>query len=104
METAPGFNLTSAGGYLCEIVSAVLGIAGTYLMSRRYAPNFLRSLLYAAFWPFLCLIGKGQRARKFFTARAEINKDNPESAGDMALGLNLLFLAFLLQLAALVIK
>lgn len=104
METAPGFNLISTGSFLCELVSAVLGVAGTYKMSRRYAPVFWRSMGYAAGWPFLCLFGQGQRARDFFKARAEIHKDNPESAGDMALGLNLLFLAFLLQLAALAIK
>jgi hypothetical protein len=87
--------------FVLNFGSAVLGIIGTCLMSRRYAPQLLRSMLYAGAWPFLYLLGQGQRARKFFEVRARINWDLPESAVDMALGLNLLFWAFFLQLVAL---
>lgn len=83
---------------------ALLGILGTCLMSRRYAPQLVRSMLYAVAWPLLCLLGKGQRARRFFEARARINWDVPESAADMALGLNLLFWAFFPQLVALLFE
>lgn len=85
-----------------SFTSAVLGILGTGLMARRYVPQIPRSMLYAAAWPLLCLLGQGQRSRAFFKARASVNWDLPESAADMALGLNLLIWAFFLQLVALV--
>ncbi len=91
-------------GFVLNFASAVLGILGTCLMSRRYAPQILRGMLYAGSWPFLCLVGQGRRARRFFEVRARINWDVPESAADMALGLNLLFWAFFLQLVALLVK
>lgn len=89
--------------FLIDFASAVLGMLGTWQMSRRYAPQFVRTMVFALAWPFLCLLGRKRRrvARAFFEARASINWDLPESAGDMALGLNLLCLAFILQLLAL---
>jgi hypothetical protein len=88
----------------CEIASAIFGIIGTGLMSRRFCPQLGRSVFYALTWPFLIVIGKGQRARDFFAARASINWNNPDSPADMTLGLNLLFWAFLLQLISLLWK
>ena len=87
-------------GIVLEFVSAVFGILGTCLMSRRYAPQLLRSMLYAAVWPFLVAVGQGKRWRSFLAAKASVNWDVPDSAEDMALGLNLLFWAFFLQLLA----
>ena len=106
METPVAWFLTWSPsiGFIVDFASAVLGILGTCLMSRRYAPQLLRSMLYAGAWPFLCLVGQARRARRFFEARATINWDVPESAADMALGLNLLFWAFFLQLVALLVE
>jgi hypothetical protein len=94
----------AAMGLGCEYASAVLGILGTALMSRRFAPQVLRSLVYAASWPILWVFGHGQRARRFFIAKAKINWDNPDSPADMTLGLNLLFWAFFVQLLSLFLK
>lgn len=105
METSPHhlswFTITA---FALELISALLGIVGAALMSRRFAPHFFRSMLYAAAWPLLCLFGEGRRARAFFEAKAKINWNVPESAADMALGLNLLFWVFFLQLLALLLK
>lgn len=86
--------LRSAAG----VVSAVLGIGGTCLMTRRYARGFWLALLFALVWPLLCLLGRGRQPQRFFEALGKINADVPPSARDMALGLNLLFWAFFLQL------
>ena len=88
----------------CEYASAIFGILGTVLMSRRYGRQIGRSILYAATWPFLLLIGRGRQAREFFIARVRLNWDNPDSPADMTLGLNLLFWAFFLQFASLLLK
>jgi hypothetical protein len=91
-------------GHGCEYASAILGILGTMLMSRRFAPQVVRSLVYAASWPFLWIVGRGQHARDFFIARARINWDNADSPADMTLGLNLLVWAFFIQLVSLILK
>jgi len=83
-----------------EVASAVFGLLGTWLMSRRYAKEFGRSLAYALITPILFLIGRGDRARSFMKEKIKGNRDLPDSAGEMALGLNLLFWAFFLQLVA----
>lgn len=98
MTTFLAWQLNAGTGL--EFASAILGILGTCLMSRRYAPNLLRSMLYALAWPLLAVVGKGRLFRDFLAARASINWDVPDSAEDMALGLNLLFWAFFFQLLA----
>jgi len=87
-------------GFATDCASAVAGMFGTWLMSRRYAPRFWRGLLFAVFSPFLFLRGKGPRVRKFYETSVRVNDNVPESPADMALGLNLLFWAFFLQLLA----
>jgi len=84
-----------------EFASAIFGILGTALMSRRFAPQIFRSMLYAASWPILLVLGQGRRARDFFIAKAKISWDVPDSPADMTLGLNLLFWAFFLQFISL---
>jgi hypothetical protein len=91
-------------GHGCEYASAIFGILGTALMSRRYCPQLGRGILYALTWPLLLVIGKGRRAREFFAARASVRWDIPDSPADMTLGLNLLFWAFFLQLVSLFLK
>jgi hypothetical protein len=87
-----------------EYASAIFGILGTALMSRRCAPQIFRSMLYAASWPVLFILGQGRRARDFFIARARISWDVPDSPADMTLGLNLLLWAFFLQFISLFLK
>jgi len=72
-------------------------------MSRRYAPQLLRTLLYALGSPLLILFGQLGRVRDFFKAKANINLNVPEVVADMTLGLNLLVWAFFLQLVSLFI-
>ncbi len=86
---------------IVELASVLFGMLGTWRMSRRYAQELWRSLLYAATWPFLSLFGQGKRVERFFEAKASVNRDVPDSVGDMVLGLNLLFWAFFLQMVAL---
>lgn len=84
--------------FFLEVASAVFGLLGTWLMSRRYAKQFGRSVLFALIAPLLILLGQGTRVRDFFKDKATANQDLPESITDMVLGLNLLFWAFFLQL------
>ncbi len=87
-----------------EAASAVFGMLGTWLMARRYADPLLRSLLYAVVWPVLIIAGKADRIRQFIQAKVNANRDVPDSIADMVIGLNLLFLAFLLQFIALLME
>ncbi len=84
--------------FLVDTASAIFGLTGTWLMSRRYAEQFFRGVVFAFIVPVLYVFGRGDRVRQFVEAKVMGNKDIPDSAGEMALGLSLLFLAFLLQL------
>ena len=97
-----GFEPTTASTIklVMEAASAVFGMLGTWLMARRYADPLWRSLLYAAVWPVLVVAGKADRIRQFIQAKVNANRDVPDSIADMVMGLNLLFLAFLLQFIA----
>jgi hypothetical protein len=86
-----------------NMASSIFGITGSWLMSRRYAQQFGRSILFACIAPFLYAFGRGDRVRRFIEAKVSGNKDIPDSASEMALGLALLFLAFLLQLGSTVV-
>src|SRR5271170_4982939 len=81
-----------------DALSAILGMVGTYFMAKRYASGFLWGLLFAIVGTFLYLVGRGKQVRRFYTAGQLGNKDIEDAAGDVALGLNLLFVAFLFQL------
>lgn len=89
--------------FLLNVASAIFGLMGSWLLSRRYAKPFWRSVLFACIAPFLYVFGQGARTGEFITSTVEANKDIPDSASEMALGLALLFLAFLLQLGSTVI-
>jgi hypothetical protein len=88
---------------LLDVASALFGLLGTWLMSRRYARQFGRSVLFALISPLLLLLGQGARVRRFMAAKINANCDLPDSVTDMALGLNLLFWAFFLQLLAAIV-
>lgn len=81
-----------------DMVSAIFGIVGTYFMAKRYAPTFWSGLWIALLALGLRLIGRGENVDQMYNREAEANKDVPDFPADTAFGLNLLFLAFLLQL------
>jgi hypothetical protein len=83
--------------------SAVLGMIGTWLMARRYAREPLRALLFAALLPFILIWRRGE-VREFLKNKINLNADVPDSPIDMFLGLNLLFLAFVLQFVAIYLE
>ena len=87
-----------------NIASAIFGLLGTWLMSRRYAPEFVRSIFYSLIAPILIVTGNRERVRAFMKSKTEGNRDLPDSVDEMALGLNLLFWAFFLQLVGLVLE
>lgn len=87
-----------------NVASVVFGILGTWLMSRRYAREFWRNLLFAFLFPLLFLFGQGARVRDFVKTTINTNRDVDDSVIDMTIGLNLLFWAFFLQLIALGIE
>jgi hypothetical protein len=60
-------------------------------------PLFL-GLFYAVVGFGLYVVGKGQKVRNFYGAEGRANKDIPDSPVDMAFGLSLLFLGFLVQM------
>jgi hypothetical protein len=86
-----------------DVFSAVLGMVGTYFMSRRYAKGFLSGLLFAVITFFLYVFFQGAKAREFYAREALSKKEIPDSPADVAFGLNLLFVGFLAQLAKIVI-
>jgi hypothetical protein len=87
-----------------ELCGFIFGILGTWLMSRRYARELWRNLVYAFLFPFLILVGKGSRVRDFVKATVNANRDVEDSVTDMTIGLHLLLWAFFLQLIALTIE
>jgi len=89
--------------FLANLASAIFGLLGTWLMSRRYADQLVRSLLYSFVSPVLYLSRRGKRVRSFFKAKIEANKDVADSITEMVWGLTLLFWAFFLQLIALLL-
>ena len=91
-------------GHLCEYASAVFGVFGAALMSRRYVPQIWRGMLFAATYPILFLFFQGHRVREYFISKAKLSADTPDSLGDMTLGINLLFWGFFLQLISLILK
>ncbi len=87
-----------------DVASALLGMVGTYFMSRRYAKNFFSGLFFAVVSFGLYLLLQGATARQFYAREALSKKDIPDSPADVAFGLNLLFVGFLAQLAKIVIS
>ena len=83
---------------VAEIASASFGLAGTWLMARRYAREPIRALLFAMLWPVIFLLGGQSRVRDFLREKIKLNEDVPDSPISMVLGLNCLFIAFLIQL------
>jgi len=83
---------------LLDIGSAVLGIWGTYLMSRRYTTSLLLFLVLALVTPVMFLLGRGQAVYDYYEKRTMANRDVPVAIGRMALGLGLLCWAFFFQL------
>ncbi len=87
-----------------NVASAAFGIIGTWLMAKRYAREPLRALFFAALLPFIVLFRGRAAVRAFLRAKIALNSDVPDSPIDMILGLNLLFLAFVLQLVGLYLE
>src|SRR5208337_1506242 len=89
--------------FLVNLASAVFGMLGTWMISRRYAPGFLRSIFFAVLSPIFVVLGKGCRVRDYARAKVNANRDVPDSVLDMVVGVNLLLWAFFLQLVGIVI-
>jgi hypothetical protein len=81
-----------------DLLSAVLGMSGTYFMAKRYANNFVFGVLFAVVATIMYFFGGRATVRSYYAARQAGNQDVGDSAGDVGLGLNLLFVAFLAQL------
>jgi hypothetical protein len=77
--------------------SSILGIVGTYYMAKRFEPTFWSAFKMALATLRLRLTGKSDSVDSNYDEEAQANKTVPESPSQTALGLNLLFLAFLLQ-------
>jgi len=87
-----------------DVASASLGMVGTYFMSRRYAKKFFSGVLFALIGTLLYFICLGSKVREFYANESHSEEKIPEAAADAALGLNLLFIGFLAQLAKIVIS
>ncbi len=100
----PHTTWIAEAGHACEYASAIFGIFGSALMSRRFVSKFLRGVLFSAAYPAMWLLGRGQRVREYLVSRANLNADLKDSPGDMTLGMILLFWAFFLELISLFLK
>lgn len=81
-----------------EIGSALFGIYGTYLMSRRYTTSLAFFLVLALFAPIMFALGRGKVVHDYYENRTLANRDVPIATNRMALGLSLLCWAFFFQL------
>jgi hypothetical protein len=86
------------GERVCAVGSALLGIYGSYLVTRRYVQTFIAAALIAFFAPFFSLFGKGQWINDYIRSNLRNNLDVPDSASDLVFGLSYLFWAFVGQL------
>jgi hypothetical protein len=87
-----------------DAASALLGMLGTYFMSRRFAKKFFSGILFALIGTFLYLFGQGAKVRRFYANEALPGEEIKDAAADSGLGLNLLFIGFLAQLAKIAIS
>jgi hypothetical protein len=87
-----------------DSLSAILGMAGTYFMSKRYAKTFFSGVLFALLGLLYYLGGKGDKVRKFYSAESRSNEEIKDSPADMAFGLSLLFAGFLVALARILLS
>ena len=81
-----------------EVASALLGISGTYLMSRRYTRSLVVFLFFTLVTPLMFIIGKGKEVHDYYHSRMLANKNVPIANSRMVVGLSLLAWAFFLQL------
>jgi len=87
-----------------DAASAVLGMIGTYFMTKRFGLSFFSGAFFAILGVLFYFVGRGQAVRDFYTADAQDKSHIPESPADVAFGLNLLFVAFFAQLARIVLS
>ena len=104
--TPPPSNLHVALDFLSvalDIVAAILAILGTYWMAKRYAPGVRAGIKFAFLSLWKCARGLGAEVEQFYIDEVRANKDVPELPGTTAMGLNFLFVAFILQLAKIIV-
>ena len=90
--------------FLINLASALCGIVGAWLMARRYARQPLISIILSLGWPVFFIFRKNKRVQGFVTSEFKANSDIRDSPVEMALGLSLVFWAFLLQAVGLLIE
>lgn len=90
--------------FFVNLVSAIFGLLGAWLMARRYARQPFMSIVIAFLWPPFFIFRCDGWLRSFVTSEFKANRDLEDSAVDMALGLSLVFWAFLLQGIGLLIE
>jgi hypothetical protein len=86
-----------------DLLSALLGMLGSYFAAKRYTRSFFSGIRFAALTLWLYCRGKQSQVNKVFNERYRANADIPDTPSDMALGLHLIFLAFLVQLSKIIL-
>jgi hypothetical protein len=89
---------------LLDGISGLLGTAGAYFMSKRYAKTFVSGAVFAIVGLGKYICGKGESVRKFYSEESRANRDIKDPAPDMAFGLSLVFLAFFVQIARIIVS
>jgi hypothetical protein len=83
MEISPAHTSWLAhAGHVCEYASAVFGIFGATLMSRRFVPKILLGVLFSATYPLMFLAFQGHRVREYLVSRANLNEGLKDSPGE----------------------
>jgi len=88
---------------ILDLASAIFGILGTYWMAKRYAPNLFSGIKFAFLSLKKYVEGLGSDVERFYIEEYRANEDVPELPGTTAMGLNFLFVAFVLQFLKIVL-
>lgn len=105
--TAPPSELHVTLDWVCvalDLLAAILGSLGAYWMATRYASSFFSGIKFAFLSLYLYAKGEGLRVEESYLDDYRGNEDVPESPVHFALGMNLLFLTFVLQLAKILLS
>lgn len=86
-----------------DIASAFFGALGSYCAARKYARSFWSGLVFAVISAGFWIFRQGEKVKEIYSKKVRANEDIPDAPSDMAVGLNMILLAFIAQLVKIVL-